>query len=789
MKKIVSQDGFDEKKTQLILDSVLSTSHWSHIYKRGFSEEQISQFCSQGLIRSLTADEIQRNWLDSFPRMKGNKSGALLLCFNTNTHSLRADDPPLDDEGKRAKYLYQFGKDTPKGTNTQPWIPEGEPIIATEGFFDGLVATHLIQIPCCAATAPSHILRSKFPSSVRVYISDADVPYHHSKSLLSVVISQCRSRGLKLAHLPRNPDANYAYMGGKIPNNCKWGMEEWAKKWKSERLDSKVELQKVIDSALAPVEYLEQIFIEYRLIGIKYPDHNLILRNAARAIADVSENESDVILLKDLLRENTGAKDKWISSQIEERRINIERRNQGCRDLAEKGRDQSSDVVLPSRPSKRQLQEFIKAKYEVRFNDLSGLVELDGQPMHELDLADSFIADTEAVDVRKESARDAFLYIALSNSYSPVEEYFSALRKRTDLELLPMNEIAAAFGIHPDDSLSTELLARHLVGHVLRGLVPGSEHHQILILVGQQGALKSRTIRAVAPLQSYDSATHIEKLEDREFLSKVNSALVFEIDECERTLRSRTASEFKGFCSRSIDKYVEKYRTYSKEHPRRACLWGTSNERELLNDHTGNRRVWVIDIYRRECKPDWVEQNRDSIWGTVMTWMDWGLTNYLDINSETAKLAAERAHELSLSEPLEETIRNALERKFTYPHEDMAITQSMLLEEQPPIGLGLDLPKIGRDIQMKVTRIVTGSHFTTHQGKYRWEKKKLRHRGLPPRSGYVAVPCTEVVPTESQQVGTPQMPWDCKNLTKVFQPSQAFEDEKGKESIEQKQFM
>ena len=129
MKKTSLRTVLMRKKSQLILDSVLSTSHWSHIHKRGFSAEEISQFCSQGLIRSLTAEEIQRDWLDSFPRMKGNKSGALLLRFNANTHSLRADDPPLDDDGKPAKYLYQFSRNTPKGRNTQPWIPEGLSLI------------------------------------------------------------------------------------------------------------------------------------------------------------------------------------------------------------------------------------------------------------------------------------------------------------------------------------------------------------------------------------------------------------------------------------------------------------------------------------------------------------------------------------------------------------------------------------------------------------------------------------------------------------------------------------
>ena len=141
--------------------------------------------------------------------MKGNKGGELLLRFNATTVSLKPDEPEWDEEHQRfKKYLYAYRGDQPKGFSTQPWIPSKPPVIATEGLFDALVATGIIGIPCAAATAPSHVLRSDFPETVKVYISDADVPFHHAPSLLPVVIGQCKAKGLKLAHLPRNPNAD-----------------------------------------------------------------------------------------------------------------------------------------------------------------------------------------------------------------------------------------------------------------------------------------------------------------------------------------------------------------------------------------------------------------------------------------------------------------------------------------------------------------------------------------------------------------------------------------------------
>ena len=163
----------------------LHKHHHAKVRERGFSDEHIAKLASQNghapVLQSLTAEEIQRDWLKQFPSMRGNPEGALLLRFNATTFSLKPDKPDWDEKHQRfTKYLYAWRGDQPKGSNTQPWLPSKPPTIATEGLFDALVCTAIIGTPCAAATAPSHVLRSEFPESVKTYISDADVPYHLS---------------------------------------------------------------------------------------------------------------------------------------------------------------------------------------------------------------------------------------------------------------------------------------------------------------------------------------------------------------------------------------------------------------------------------------------------------------------------------------------------------------------------------------------------------------------------------------------------------------------------------
>jgi hypothetical protein len=296
----------------------LNKSHRRHIAKRGFSDEQIDQLARDGIVQSLTAEQIQQHWLEPFPRMTGNTGGALLLTFNETTRSLRPDVPPLDKDGKPSKYLYQYGGKDPKGTHTQPWHPSQPAVAATEGLFDALVATYLIGVPTAAATAPSHIGRSRFEPSVRCYFSDADVPYHHA-TLLETVVKQCRSQGLKLAHLPRNPAANYAYTSDKIPEECKWGAEEWCREWLDTGKDPRAELQTIVAAAREPVPYLRHIIDEYYEVGIRYPTHDHILRHFAGAIAEASSDPLQHQSLRDRLCEKCKTPKKWVDSIVEQR--------------------------------------------------------------------------------------------------------------------------------------------------------------------------------------------------------------------------------------------------------------------------------------------------------------------------------------------------------------------------------------------------------------------------------------------------------------------------------------
>ncbi len=117
----------------------------------------------------------------------------------------------------------------------------------------------------------------------------------------------------------------------------------------------------------------------------------------------------------------------------------------------------------------------------------------------------------------------------------------------------------------------------------------------------------------------------------------------------------------------------------------------------------------------------------------MLTWIDWGLKNWLAPADELAIAAAARAEQANLSDPWEGLIVTVLENRSA--NSAGGITQGDLIEK----ALGLAASQIGRDVQMRVTRIITGSAFRTHGGTVQWQQRKQRYGSGAPRSGYVPV--------------------------------------------------
>lgn len=688
--------------------------------------------------RSIDADEAHCLGF----RFRSHHTGGLLLPFSDDFAQLRCDHPPLGSDGQPVKYL------SPKGRKQAPaTVGTGEPTAATEGLKDA-IALHLLTgetVQAIAGVSGWHLLAS----SVRLLVYDADAALNPGV-WGPLVAAGLQRPSLRLAFWPaavagpKGGACEFRNAGGDLATVTRLKARELLRE-----LPSGWDRSLRVDWQPKALQRLAALAIK---AGMGRDAAEQLVATAAKALG-----------------------------------FPVGR----ARELLEDAAHQASSPDAgkpPEEPTKHELQQWLRSHHRLRFDELRQSVEIDGRPMDELDLADSFLAHLYGIETTKQAARDSFLYVAACNRFNPVREWLEALPNTPDLRLLPLPQIAAAFGIAPGDHLSQELLARHLAGGYRRGMEPGYKHDQVLLLQGNQGQNKSQAIAALAPPGMADGATRVAKgLEDREFLGKLNSCWIFEFDEVEKVLQGRDAAEFKGFASRRVFRYVQKWETVCRDHPARALLFATTNAREVLNDHTGNRRIWVVPA--GTCDPAWVRENRESIWATVATWVAWDLETFIPEGHPTAVDAADRALGVQISDAWEGPVREVLEA-LPDP-ESEGIAQDALIRQALAID---EAGRITRDMQMTVTRLVTGAGFTTHGGRLRWQQQKRRYpvprrveRGGKvyyettqgqPRSGYVAVPVPTFQPRSDDSWGgwNGQKPWENSDLSTPFQPFQPFRE-------------
>ena len=208
-----------------------------------------------------------------------------------------------------------------------------------------------------------------------------------------------------------------------------------------------------------------------------------------------------------------------------------------------------------------------------------------------------------------------------------------------------------------DNVYNRECTRKWLLAGIYRLFEPGTKFDEMLIIHGDQGLSKSTTFKKLA-LNFYVSET--EKL-SLETLIKIELAWIVDFTEL-ATMKKTDIDTFKAWLSETSDTYRGKYDKKARVHERHFIICGTTNDKEILTDRTGNRRYWIMygDEENREMnifdvKEDYILQ----LWSEVYQWYQNKETLLI---SNQAKLHMRKLTSEALEyNPLEEKINAILE--------------------------------------------------------------------------------------------------------------------------------
>ena len=239
---------------------------------------------------------------------------------------------------------------------------------------------------------------------------------------------------------------------------------------------------------------------------------------------------------------------------------------------------------------------------------------------------------------------------AATHAFNEVQDYINGLTWDgvPRLDTLLIDYLGAK-----DTAYNRAVCRKSFTGAIARAMTPGCKYDTMLILAGPQGLGKSTLLDKMSRGWFNDSIRTFEGKEASELLQGVWLVEVAELDAFRRTDIAR----IKQFLSLKADRYRAAYGRHVKELPRCCVFFGTCNEMEFLQDTTGNRRFWPVDVGEETATKsvfrDLPDETINQLWAEAkMRWQTGEklyLTGALDAE---AKIKQEEHREASVREGL-----------------------------------------------------------------------------------------------------------------------------------------
>lgn len=194
---------------------------------------------------------------------------------------------------------------------------------------------------------------------------------------------------------------------------------------------------------------------------------------------------------------------------------------------------------------------------------------------------------------------------------------------------------------------------------VARAMEPGIKFDHMAILSGPQGIGKSSLLDKMGGPWFSDAIRTFEGKEASELLQGVWIVEVAELDAFRRT----DVARIKQFLSQRADRFRAAYGRHVQELPRRCVFFGTTNTGDFLQDKTGNRRFWPVDVgLQPAVKGVWrdLEGERDQLWAEAVFRWRAGESLYLSGELEAAARGEQEGHRKE--SPWESLVLEFLER-------------------------------------------------------------------------------------------------------------------------------
>jgi hypothetical protein len=275
-------------------------------------------------------------------------------------------------------------------------------------------------------------------------------------------------------------------------------------------------------------------------------------------------------------------------------------------------------AIEPMRATLENVTDTLASKasgVELRLDDFTGSILISGSDRSGRPLDDDDLGVLRAEFGRRgfkpispEVMKTSVRMVAKANRFDAARDWADSLKwdgvQRIDMAL------ATHFGATA--TAYVQGVGRYLFSALAgRALVPGIRADMALVLIGMQGARKTSAVAALSPDPRFFTEINLARIDHDDTARRLRGKLVGELSEL-RGLRGRDQESVKAWITRRIEAWTPKYMEFEATYPRRLILIGTTNEREFLDDVTGERRWLPVEVGAVDV--DALERDRDQLW-------------------------------------------------------------------------------------------------------------------------------------------------------------------------------
>jgi predicted P-loop ATPase len=264
----------------------------------------------------------------------------------------------------------------------------------------------------------------------------------------------------------------------------------------------------------------------------------------------------------------------------------------------------------------------------LHYNTLKKRVELHGSelPADDVRLAAALEFD---VDMATSDVLSIVRTISRANAYSPVVDYLDEVEaKFPEIDPSFLDNLAHEY-FGTSDPMHSTYFIKFLVAAVARARQPGSKVDSVFMLASQkQGLYKSTFFRILFGDDWYSD--QLGDASDKDERQKMHLYWCLEWAEFETVYKKKDVATLKNFITALEDVFRAPYDRVPLTYPRSCIFVGTTNEQEILNDPTGDRRFWVVPVKQR-IDVVRVMRDKDKIWAAAnalyKSGFEWMLTD------------------------------------------------------------------------------------------------------------------------------------------------------------------